>query len=54
VVRLLLCRNDVDLNSKHKNFWDQSPLSHAALHVHAAVVRLLLDCPDVEVNSRDT
>jgi ankyrin repeat protein len=51
MVRLLLARHDVDVNSKGNN--GQTLLSWAAENGHYAVVRLLLARHDVDVNSKD-
>ena len=50
VVRLLLTRDDVDVNSKDND--SRTPLSWAAEKGHKAVVRLLLARGDVDVDSK--
>ncbi|KAF8421802.1 ankyrin repeat-containing domain protein [Tirmania nivea] len=50
-MRLLLERNDVDINATDNN--GRSPLSLAAGRGHEAVVRLLLERNDVDVDSND-
>jgi len=51
VVRLLLERDDVDVNSKDER--DRTPLSWAAAEGQEGVVRLLLEREDVEADSKD-
>jgi ankyrin repeat protein len=51
VVKLLLGRDDVELNSKDS--YEQTPLSLAARSGKEAVVKLLLARDDVDLNSKD-
>jgi hypothetical protein len=51
VVRLLLARADVEINSEDK--YGQTPLSYAAENGHEAMVKLLLARADIEINSED-
>jgi hypothetical protein len=52
VVRLLLARDDVDVNSKDSS--DRTPLLWAARNGHEATVKLFLARDDVDVNSKDS
>ena len=51
IVRLLLTRDDVDMNSKDKN--GRSPLSYAAENRHLGVVQLFLAQVGIDVDAKD-
>ena len=52
VVKLLLARDDVELNTK--GLYGRTPLSWAAENGHEAVVKLLLARDGIELNSKDS
>jgi ankyrin repeat protein len=52
VVKLLVARDDVDINSK--DIWGRTPLSVAAERGHEAVVATLLACAAVNMNSKES
>ena len=51
VVRLLIKRGDVDINTQDKS--GKTPLSWAAAKGHEVVVRLLIERGDVDINTQD-
>jgi ankyrin repeat protein len=51
IVKLLLARNDVDVNLKDGGGW--SPLFYAIGKGDDAIVKVLLSRDDVDVNSKD-
>ncbi|KAF2183469.1 ankyrin, partial [Zopfia rhizophila CBS 207.26] len=51
VVKLLLAKDGVDVNSKDNKGW--TPLSYAAGEGHEMVVKLLLVKDEIGVNSKD-
>jgi Ankyrin repeats (3 copies)/Ankyrin repeats (many copies) len=51
VVKLLLARADVEINSKSE--YGRTPLSYAAENGHETVIKLLLARADVEINSKN-
>ncbi|KAF8421786.1 ankyrin repeat-containing domain protein [Tirmania nivea] len=52
VVRLLLERNDVDVDAKDNSGW--SPLSLAAMSGYEAVVRLLVEQDNINLDAKDS
>jgi Ankyrin repeats (3 copies) len=51
VMKVLLRRNDVDINSKDRT--DRAPLSIATLSRQACAVKLLLACDDIDADWKD-
>jgi Ankyrin repeats (3 copies) len=51
VMKVLLRRNDVDVNSKDGD--DRTPLSIAAMNGQACAVKLLLACDDIDADWKD-
>ena len=52
IVKLLLKRNDIGVNSKYSN--RRTPLSYAAWYGHEGVVQLLLEPSDIEPDSKES
>jgi ankyrin repeat protein len=53
IVKLLLARENVQVDSRSAIRWGPSPLFTAAAYGYAKIVRMLLERKDVEVNSQD-
>jgi ankyrin repeat protein len=51
IVKLLIERNDIDVNPKDK--YGETPLQYAAKGGHEEMVKLLMGYKNVDVNSKD-